>query len=178
MTELQTRLQSALGDGYRIEKELGGGGMSRVFLAQETRLGRQVVIKVLPPEMAAGVNVERFEREIQLAARLQHPHVVALLTAGVVVLAVAVAVLTVLVLALFRQVGVLEGRLGPRAALELEDEGPPLGRPAPPAAPLARDGAELLAFSSRACRLGWYSTDRRMAFDEASPGVSLSSCQL
>ena len=57
---------------------------------------------------------------------------VALLTAGVAALVVAVVVLTVLVLALFRQVGVLEARLGPRAALELEDEGPPLGRPAPP----------------------------------------------
>jgi eukaryotic-like serine/threonine-protein kinase len=56
--------------------------MSRVFLAEETRLGRQVVIKVLPPEMGAGVNVERFEREIRLAARLQHPHIVPLLTAG------------------------------------------------------------------------------------------------
>jgi serine/threonine-protein kinase len=56
--------------------------MSRVFLAEETRLGRKVVIKVLPPEMGAGVNVERFEREIRLAARLQHPHVVPLLTAG------------------------------------------------------------------------------------------------
>src|SRR5262245_14756647 len=56
--------------------------MSRVFLAEESRLGRQVVIKVLPPEMGAAVNVERFEREIQLAARLQHPHVVSLLTAG------------------------------------------------------------------------------------------------
>ena len=56
--------------------------MSRVFLAEETRLGRQVVIKVLPPEMGAGVNAERFEREIQLAARLQHPHIVPLLTAG------------------------------------------------------------------------------------------------
>ncbi len=78
---------------------------------------------------------------------------VALLTAGVVALALAVTVLTVLVLALFRQVGVLEARLGPRAALELEDEGPPLGRPAPPAAPLARRGGELLAFSSRGCRL-------------------------
>jgi len=63
-------------------KELGGGGMSRVFLAEETRLGRQVVIKVLPPETGAAVNVERFEREIQLAARLQHPHIVPLLTAG------------------------------------------------------------------------------------------------
>ncbi len=56
--------------------------MSRVFLAEETRLARQVVIKVLPPEMGAGVNVERFEREIRLAARLQHPHIVPLLTAG------------------------------------------------------------------------------------------------
>jgi tetratricopeptide (TPR) repeat protein len=56
--------------------------MSRVFLAEETRLGRKVVVKVLPPEMGAGVNVERFEREIQLAAKLQHPHVVPLLTAG------------------------------------------------------------------------------------------------
>lgn len=56
--------------------------MSRVFLADEVRLGRKVVIKVLPPEMAAGVNIERFEREIQWAARLQHPHVVPLLTAG------------------------------------------------------------------------------------------------
>ena len=69
-------------EAYRIEKELGGGGMSRVFLAEEVRLGRKVVIKVLPPEMGAGVNVERFEREIQLAAKLQHPHVVPLLTAG------------------------------------------------------------------------------------------------
>ncbi len=80
--DLQSRLQAALGDTYRLEKELGGGGMSRVFLADEVRLGRKVVIKVLPPEMGAGVSVERFEREIQLAARLQHPHIVPLLTAG------------------------------------------------------------------------------------------------
>src|SRR5881275_1273236 len=56
--------------------------MSRVFLAEEVRLGRSVVVKVLPPEMAAGVSAERFEREIQLAAKLQHPHIVPLLTAG------------------------------------------------------------------------------------------------
>src|SRR5438128_2206542 len=54
MGDLLARLQSALGDAYRIERELGGGGMSRVFLAQETALKRQVVIKLLPPEMAAG----------------------------------------------------------------------------------------------------------------------------
>ncbi len=82
MIELEERLQALVGDTYHVLKELGGGGMSRVFLAEETRLGRQVVIKVLPPEMGAGVNVERFEREIQLAARLQHPHIVPLLTAG------------------------------------------------------------------------------------------------
>ena len=82
MTELRDRLQSALGDSYRVERELGGGGMSRVFLAQEVRLGRQVVVKVLAPELAAGVSAERFEREIQLAAKLQHPHIVPLLTAG------------------------------------------------------------------------------------------------
>ncbi len=82
MPSLQDRLQSALGAAYRIESELGGGGMSHVFLAQEVRLGRQVVVKVLPPEMAAGVSAERFEREIRLAAKLQHPHIVPLLTAG------------------------------------------------------------------------------------------------
>src|SRR5690242_4412593 len=80
--DLQTRLQAALGSAYDVERELGGGGMSRVFLAKETQLGREVVVKVLPPEMAAGVNADRFEREIQLAARLQHPHIVSLLTAG------------------------------------------------------------------------------------------------
>ena len=79
--ELLQRLQAAVGEAYRIERELGGGGMSRVFLAEETALGRQVVIKVLPPEMAAGVSQERFHREIQLAAKLQHPHIVPLLTA-------------------------------------------------------------------------------------------------
>src|SRR5438105_1945491 len=82
MSDLRSRLQSALGPTYLVESELGGGGMSRVFLADEVRLGRRVVVKVLPPEMAAGVSADRFEREIQLAAQLQHPHIVPLLTAG------------------------------------------------------------------------------------------------
>ena len=82
MSELQDRLQTALAASHRILRELGGGGMSRVFLAEEIRLGRQVVVKVLPPETGAAVNVERFEREIQLAARLQHPHIVPLLSAA------------------------------------------------------------------------------------------------
>jgi serine/threonine-protein kinase len=80
--ELLPQLQAALGEGYRFEKELGGGGMSRVFLALELGLARKVVVKVLTPELAAGVNVDRFRRETQLAASLQHPHIVPLLTAG------------------------------------------------------------------------------------------------
>ena len=82
MTDLTDRLQRLVGDQYRIERELGGGGMSHVFLAEEVRVGRKVVIKVLPPEMSAAVNVDRFEREIRLAARLSHPHVVPFLTTG------------------------------------------------------------------------------------------------
>ena len=80
--DLLPQLQSALGDDYRFEKELGGGGMSRVYIALELGLGRRVVVKVLPPELGAGVNVDRFRRETQLAASLQHPHIVPLLTAG------------------------------------------------------------------------------------------------
>ena len=82
MSEILDQLTASLGSQYRLERELGGGGMSRVFLAEEVALARKVVIKVLPPEMAAGVNQERFRREIQLAARLQHPHIVPLLAAG------------------------------------------------------------------------------------------------
>src|SRR5688572_16783725 len=80
--DLSQRLQETLGTAYRIEKELGGGGMSRVFVAEETRLARKVVIKVLPPELAAEISIDRFNREIQLSASLQHPHIVPLLTAG------------------------------------------------------------------------------------------------
>ncbi len=80
--DLKSRLQAALGADYRIESELGGGGMSRVFVAEEVGLGRKVVVKVLPPEMGAGVNADRFRREIQLAAQLQHPHIVPLLRAA------------------------------------------------------------------------------------------------
>jgi serine/threonine-protein kinase len=75
-------LQDALGSAYELKRELAGGGMSRVFLATERALNRDVVVKVLPPELAAGVNRERFRREIQVAAQLQHPHIVPLHTAG------------------------------------------------------------------------------------------------
>lgn len=79
---LRDSLQAALGDAFVIDRELSGGGMSRVFLAREPRLDRTVVIKVLPPQLAAGVPADRFEREIKLAAGLQHPHIVPVLTAG------------------------------------------------------------------------------------------------
>ena len=80
--DVRTRLQATLGAAYTVERELGGGGMSRVFVATDTRLGRRVVVKVLAPDLVASVSAERFEREIRLAARPQHPHIVPLLTAG------------------------------------------------------------------------------------------------
>jgi len=79
---LRDQLQDTLGDEYTITRELGGGGMSRVFVAREESLRRNVVVKVLPPDLLAGVNAERFDREITLAAGLQHPHIVPVLTAG------------------------------------------------------------------------------------------------
>ena len=81
-TDVREQLASTLGAAYSIERELGGGGMSRVFVAEETALGRRVVVKVLPPELSPAVSAERFRREIQLAARLQHPHIVPVLSAG------------------------------------------------------------------------------------------------
>ena len=79
---LRQDIQASLTGRYEIEREVGGGGMSRVFVAEETRFRRRVVIKVLAPELAAGLSVERFEREIALAATLQQANIVALVTAG------------------------------------------------------------------------------------------------
>jgi eukaryotic-like serine/threonine-protein kinase len=80
--ELSERLQAALGDDYTIVRELGGGGMSHVFLAVERALDRQVVIKLLPADLVGGVGLERFHREILLVAKLQHPHIVPVLRVG------------------------------------------------------------------------------------------------
>ncbi|HTY05634.1 MAG TPA: serine/threonine-protein kinase [Gemmatimonadales bacterium] len=82
MADILPQLEAALAGKYRVERELGGGGMSRVYVAEEVGLARRVVIKVLAPELSAGVNADRFRRETQLAASLQHPHIVPLLTAG------------------------------------------------------------------------------------------------
>ena len=80
--DLRDQLQATLGSGYTLERELPGGGMARVFLAHDTALNRDVVIKVLAPERAVSLSAERFTREIRLAAALQEPHIVPVLNAG------------------------------------------------------------------------------------------------
>jgi len=79
---LKESLQKSLGDGFRVTRELGGGGMSRVFVVEDVALQRETVVKVLHPDMPGAMNVERFHREIHLAATLSHPHIVPLLAAG------------------------------------------------------------------------------------------------
>jgi len=76
---LRERLRAALDGADTLERELGGAGMSRVFVAEDARLGRRVVVKVLGPELTEGVSAERFAREVRVAARLQHPNVVPVL---------------------------------------------------------------------------------------------------
>jgi serine/threonine-protein kinase len=80
--ELRDQLQAALGDAYQIERELAAGGMARVFLAQDVALGRRVVIKTLSPDCGGHFSIERFRREIRLAASLQQANIVPLLSAG------------------------------------------------------------------------------------------------
>jgi eukaryotic-like serine/threonine-protein kinase len=75
-------IERSLSSQYTVERELGGGGMSRVFVAFDEGLGRRIVVKVLSPELAASVSIERFRREIRVAANLVHPHIVPLLSAG------------------------------------------------------------------------------------------------
>ncbi|MFO7587699.1 MAG: protein kinase [Gemmatimonadota bacterium] len=80
--EIADALGEALGDRFRIVRELGRGGMAIVFLAWERKHDRPVVLKVLRPEIAARYGAERFEREVRLAARLSHPHIVGLIDSG------------------------------------------------------------------------------------------------
>ncbi|MEX2179292.1 MAG: serine/threonine-protein kinase [Gemmatimonadaceae bacterium] len=82
MAHLERKLQEHLGTSYAIQSELGGGGMSRVFVADDVALGRKVVVKVLNPTLAATVSVQRFEREIMMIAKLNHPNIVPVLSAG------------------------------------------------------------------------------------------------
>jgi serine/threonine-protein kinase len=82
MPELLGRLQSALADRYRLDREIGAGGMATVYLAQDIRHNRPVALKVLRPELAAVIGAERFLAEIQLTANLQHPHILPLFDSG------------------------------------------------------------------------------------------------
>src|ERR671927_1495957 len=82
MADLQEQLQRGLSGRYALERELGRGGMATVYLAQDLRHDRPVALKVLHPELAATLGPERFLREIKLAARLQHPHILSVHDSG------------------------------------------------------------------------------------------------
>ena len=82
MPELLGRLQSALADRYRLDREIGAGGMATVYLAEDVRHDRRVALKVLRPELAAVIGAERFLAEIKLTANLQHPHILPLFDSG------------------------------------------------------------------------------------------------
>src|SRR5688500_19752037 len=82
MGDVPAALQDALSSRYRIDAEIGRGGMATVYGADDLRHGRRVAIKVLRPELSANLGTERFLREIGIAARLTHPHIVPLLDSG------------------------------------------------------------------------------------------------
>jgi tRNA A-37 threonylcarbamoyl transferase component Bud32 len=82
MTKSQDRLHQALADRYRIEREIGQGGMATVYLASDIRHDRQVAVKVLRPDLSASIGSERFLQEIRIAARLGHPHILPLHDSG------------------------------------------------------------------------------------------------
>jgi hypothetical protein len=82
MSEITSRLSAAVADRYRIERELGAGGMATVYVARDLKHQRQVALKVLRPELAAALGPDRFLREINIAAQLHSPHILPLLDSG------------------------------------------------------------------------------------------------
>ena len=82
MSDTLDRLRTALADRYAIDRELGAGGMATVYLAEDLKHHRKVAVKVLRPELAAAIGAERFLREIEVAAQLNHPHILALYDSG------------------------------------------------------------------------------------------------
>jgi tRNA A-37 threonylcarbamoyl transferase component Bud32/TolB-like protein len=82
MPDIIEQLRASISDRYSIERELGRGGMATVYLATDVRHDRKVAIKVLHPDLSATIGAERFEREIKLAAKLQHPHILGLFDSG------------------------------------------------------------------------------------------------
>src|SRR5918999_6597354 len=84
MTDTLQRLMAALGERYALEREIGAGGMATVYLARDLRHGRPVAIKVVRPELSGPDGIARFLREIELAARLQHPHILPVFDSGTI----------------------------------------------------------------------------------------------
>jgi serine/threonine protein kinase len=84
VTDIPGPLQAALSDRYRLERELGAGGMATVYLAEDLKHHRKVAVKVLRPDLAASLGSERFLREIEVAANLTHPHILPLHDSGAV----------------------------------------------------------------------------------------------
>ena len=82
MTEITSRLSTALADRYKIEREIGQGGMATVYLAEDLKHGRQVALKVLRSDLSSELSADRFSREIKLVARLTHPHILPLFDSG------------------------------------------------------------------------------------------------
>src|SRR6188508_2327544 len=82
MTTPSSRISGALSSRYRLEQEIGAGGMATVYLAEDIRHDRRVALKVLRPELAAVIGAERFLAEIKLTANLQHPHILPLFDSG------------------------------------------------------------------------------------------------
>src|SRR4051794_39729327 len=82
MTTPSSRISGALSTRYRLEQEIGAGGMATVYLAEDVRHDRRVALKVLRPELAAVIGAERFLAEIKLTANLQHPHILPLFDSG------------------------------------------------------------------------------------------------
>ncbi|MEO8088854.1 MAG: protein kinase [Gemmatimonadales bacterium] len=82
VSDLQNRLQAALSDRYDLEREIGRGGMATVYLARDRKHRRDVAIKILHPHLAASVELERFQREVEIAARLNHPRILTLIDSG------------------------------------------------------------------------------------------------
>src|SRR5690348_1512364 len=79
---MQEKVTQALDRKYKIRKEIGRGGMATVYLAEDARHGRDVAVKVLHPDLSSALGADRFLREIRLAARLNHPHILPLFDSG------------------------------------------------------------------------------------------------
>src|SRR5260221_14748746 len=82
MSNAPTALVTALADRYRVERELGAGGMATVYLAEDLKHGRKDALKVLKPELAAVLGAERVVQEVKTTASLQHPHILPLFDSG------------------------------------------------------------------------------------------------